>query len=71
MGRPPHELPSEYAERTLRAKLAGMASGDQLPTNRQLADELSVSREVVSRTVAKLKGEGLVFTRGRWGVFKT
>jgi len=48
-----------------------MASGEQLPTNRQLADELSVSREVVNRVIAKLKGEGIVITRGRWGVFKT
>ena len=65
------ELPSERVERLLRELVSELQPNDQLPTMRTLAERWGTSQETVSRVVRKLKAEGLVFTRGRWGVFKS
>lgn len=43
--------------------------GDQLPTEKQLADQFGVSRAVVREAIARLKAEGYVETRQGRGAF--
>jgi GntR family transcriptional regulator len=66
-----HELPSERIGADLRRRIASgeWGPGDQLPVTRDLAEHYQVSRETISRVVRKLAEDGLVITRGRWGVF--
>jgi GntR family transcriptional regulator, transcriptional repressor for pyruvate dehydrogenase complex len=44
-------------------------AGSRLPTEVQLAEEFGVSRTVVREAVARLRSEGLVFTRQGLGAF--
>ena len=66
-----HELPSERVDRDLRRRIASgeWPAGGQLPVTRELAEAYGVSRETISRVVRRLADDGLVITRGRWGVF--
>ena len=60
-------------ERALRAAIATgrLATGDQLPTVRQLADELSVNANTVARVYAELERAGVLETRRGVGTFVT
>jgi DNA-binding GntR family transcriptional regulator len=49
--------PSVVVEAKLRERLAGMASGDQLPSVGDLSAEYGVARRTVSKVVAKLADE--------------
>lgn len=57
----------------LRAAIGGgrWAPGDRLPTERELATELDVSRAIVREAMAVLRHEGLVVSRQGAGVFVT
>ncbi|MCB1902003.1 FadR/GntR family transcriptional regulator [Cognatazoarcus halotolerans] len=46
-----------------------LAPGDQLPTEKQLADQFAVSRTVVREAIARLKADGYVETRQGAGAF--
>lgn len=46
-----------------------LAPGDQLPTEKQLADRFGVSRAVVREAIARLKADGYVETRQGRGAF--
>ena len=58
-------------ERALRAAIATgrLATGDQLPTVRQLAVELSVNANTVARVYAELERAGILETRRGVGTF--
>jgi GntR family transcriptional regulator len=58
-------------DRALRAAIATgrLASGDQLPTVRQLAVELSVNANTVARVYAELERAGILETRRGVGTF--
>ena len=58
-------------ERALRAAIAAarLAAGDQLPTVRQLAVELSVNANTVARVYAELERAGILETRRGVGTF--
>lgn len=58
-------------ERALRAAIATarLAAGDQLPTVRQLAVELSVNANTVARVYAELERAGILETRRGVGTF--
>jgi len=60
-------------ERALRAAIATgrLATGDQLPTVRQLAVELSVNANTVARVYAELERAGVLETRRGVGTFVT
>ena len=60
-------------ERALRAAIATgrVAAGDQLPTVRQLAVELSVNANTVARVYAELERAGTLETRRGVGTFVT
>ena len=60
-------------ERGLRAAIATgrLAAGDQLPTVRQLAVELSVNANTVARVYAELERAGVLETRRGVGTFVT
>jgi len=60
-------------ERALRAAIATgrLAAGDQLPTVRQLAVELSVNANTVARVYAELERAGVLETRRGVGTFVT
>ena len=66
--------PPRLAE-TLSLSLIGwlregrLAPGDQLPTEKQLADQFAVSRAVVREAIARLKADGYVETRQGAGAF--
>jgi DNA-binding transcriptional regulator YhcF (GntR family) len=62
--------PSVAVETALRAMLAGMESGDQLPSVGTLAADLGASRRTVSKVLAKLAGEHLVTVWPSYGTFK-
>jgi DNA-binding transcriptional regulator YhcF (GntR family) len=62
--------PSERVEAALRERLAGMASGDALPSIRELATEHGVANATVVRALARLRADGLITSRPGWGVFK-
>jgi DNA-binding FadR family transcriptional regulator len=64
------ELPSERTERLVRAHVAGLASGDQLPPLKTWATELGTSRTTLGRVLGKLRAEGLIVVRSGWGTFK-
>ncbi len=69
IGRRPR-LADDVAER-LRERIAaaGLAPGDRLPVERELAAVFGVSRAVVREAVARLKADGLVETRQGSGAF--
>lgn len=46
-----------------------LGPGDQLPTEKQLADQFAVSRAVVREAIARLKADGYVETRQGAGAF--
>lgn len=58
-------------ERALRAAIATgrLAAGDQLPTVRQLAVELSINANTVARVYAELERAGILETRRGVGTF--
>jgi GntR family transcriptional regulator len=58
-------------ERALRAAIATgrLSAGDQLPTVRQLAVELSVNANTVARVYAELERAGILETRRGVGTF--
>jgi GntR family transcriptional regulator len=58
-------------DRALRAAIATgrLAAGDQLPTVRQLAVELSVNANTVARVYAELERAGILETRRGVGTF--
>jgi GntR family transcriptional regulator len=60
-------------DRALRAAIATgrLATGDQLPTVRQLAVELSVNANTVARVYAELERAGILETRRGVGTFIT
>jgi DNA-binding GntR family transcriptional regulator len=66
----PAEPPSVRVERELRERVAGMASGDQLPNINVLASEHHTSKTTVQRVLAKLAAEGLVTVRPGWGTHR-
>ena len=47
-----------------------MASGDALPSIRELATEHGVANATVVRALARLRADGLITSRPGWGVFK-
>jgi GntR family transcriptional regulator len=69
----PHDATPIYAqlERALRAAIATgrMQPGEQLPTVRQLAVELSVNANTVARVYAELERAGVIETRRGVGSF--
>ncbi len=66
----PSGLGSALAERLLVAiREGGLAPGDKLPTEKQLAESHKVSRAVVREAIARLKSEGYVETRQGAGAF--
>ena len=58
-------------DRALRAAIATgrLAAGDQLPTVRQLAVELSINANTVARVYAELERAGILETRRGVGTF--
>ena len=62
--------PSERVEAALREQLAGMASGDALPSIREIAAEHGVANATVVRALARLRTAGLITSRPGWGTFK-
>ena len=71
----PRDRTPLYAQldRALRAAIATgrLAAGDQLPTVRQLAVELSVNANTVARVYAELERAGILETRRGVGTFVT
>lgn len=69
----PRDRTPIYAQldRALRAAIATgrVATGDQLPTVRQLAVELSVNANTVARVYAELERAGILETRRGVGTF--
>jgi GntR family transcriptional regulator len=69
----PHDATPIYAqlERGLRAAIATsrLRPGDQLPTVRQLAVDLSVNANTVARVYAELERAGVIETRRGVGSF--
>ena len=69
----PRDRTPIYAQldRALRAAIATgrLTSGDQLPTVRQLAVELSVNANTVARVYAELERAGILETRRGVGTF--
>ncbi len=69
----PHDRTPIYAQldRALRAAIATgrLATGDQLPTVRQLAVELSINANTVARVYAELERAGILETRRGIGTF--
>jgi GntR family transcriptional regulator, transcriptional repressor for pyruvate dehydrogenase complex len=69
LGRAPN-LPSQVAHMISDEILAGrFQAGDQLPTERELAETFGVSRNVVREAIARLRFEGAVEPRQGSGVF--
>jgi GntR family transcriptional regulator len=71
----PRDRTPIYAQldRGLRAAIATgrLAAGDQLPTVRQLAVELSINANTVARVYAELERAGILETRRGVGTFVT
>jgi GntR family transcriptional regulator len=71
----PRDRTPIYAQldRALRAAIATgrLAAGDQLPTVRQLAVELSINANTVARVYAELERAGILETRRGVGTFVT
>jgi GntR family transcriptional regulator len=69
----PRDRTPIYAQldRALRAAIATgrLATGDQLPTVRQLAVELSINANTVARVYAELERAGILETRRGVGTF--
>jgi GntR family transcriptional regulator len=69
----PRDRTPIYAQldRALRAAIATgrLAAGDQLPTVRQLAVELSINANTVARVYAELERAGILETRRGVGTF--
>ena len=69
----PRDRTPIYAQldRSLRAAIATgrLAAGDQLPTVRQLAVELSINANTVARVYAELERAGILETRRGVGTF--
>jgi DNA-binding FadR family transcriptional regulator len=63
------ELPSERAERLVRAYVAEAEPGTQLPAIKTWATDLGTTRATLSRVLKKLEAEGLVVIRHGWGTF--
>ena len=63
------ELPSERAERLVRAYVEDAEPGSQLPAIKAWAPELGTTRATLSRVLKKLEAEGLVVIRQGWGTF--
>jgi hypothetical protein len=64
------ELPSERAERELRAVVAAAEPDSWLPSLAELSERLSLSKTVLARAMRKLADEGLVRTRQGYGSYK-
>jgi DNA-binding GntR family transcriptional regulator len=64
------ELPSARVDRELRALLACIESGEQLPSIPELAERYGTGHGTIARTLAKLADEGLVIVIARYGTFK-
>ena len=62
--------PSERVEAALRDRLAGMESGQALPSIREIAAEHGVAAATVVRALARLRADGLITSRPGWGTFK-
>ena len=63
------ELPSARVERLVRAHMATLEPGAQLPPVKAWATELNTSRATLGRVLKKLADEGLVTIIIGWGTF--
>jgi DNA-binding GntR family transcriptional regulator len=68
----PRELPSRRITDDLRRRIeAGeWASGQQLPSNAELAGHYGSTRRTVSKALRTLADEGLVEIQANWGTFR-
>jgi DNA-binding GntR family transcriptional regulator len=68
----PRELPSRRIADDLRRRIeAGeWASGQQLPSNAELAGHYNSTRRTVSKALRTLEAEGLVEIQANWGTFR-
>ncbi len=64
------EIPSERAERELRAIVAAAEPDSWLPSLTELSQRLGLTRTVLARAMKKLADEGLVITRHGYGSYK-
>ncbi len=64
------EIPSERAERELRAIVAAAEPDAWLPSLTELSQRLGLTRTVLARAMKKLADEGLVITRHGYGSYK-
>lgn len=69
-GQAQHLLPDEIVARLLERIASGaLKPGDQLPSERQLVEEYSVSRAVVREALSQLRSEGLIVVQQGRGAF--
>lgn len=64
------EIPSERAERELRAIVAAAEPDSWLPSLTELSERLALSKTVLARAMRKLADEGIVVTRHGYGSYK-
>lgn len=68
----PRELPSRRITDDLRRRIAAgeWESGQQLPSNAELAQHYGSTRRTVSKALRVLEAEGLVEIQANWGTFR-
>ena len=68
----PSQLPSQRVTDDLRRRIeAGeWASGDQMPSAREIAGQYAVSTRTASKAYATLAAEGLVIVTPSWGTHR-
>ena len=71
LARPPRLSEGVCAELEQRIRSGGYAPGEQLPTEKLLAERFDVSRAVIREAVARLKADGLIESRQGSGAFVT
>ena len=67
----PGVAPYKHVASELRARIQSgeLQPGEQLPSLPQICDEFGITRNTVSRALAILREEGLVYYEPGWGVF--